>query len=112
MSGAPIGTVIAWFGTKVPVGYLECAGQILSKIHIPIFLRYWGIYMMAQLNWILISLNYLTIGGNFCVAGIMGGVLIKIVIWEANKGMQYEILRGDLQLQGQSLGKQLAELSS
>lgn len=31
MSGVPIGTVIAWSGTKVPVGYLECAGQILSK---------------------------------------------------------------------------------
>ncbi len=30
MSGVPVGTVIAWSGVKAPVGYLECAGQILS----------------------------------------------------------------------------------
>ncbi|MBP9483248.1 MAG: tail fiber protein [Negativicutes bacterium] len=31
MSGVPVGTIIAWSGTKAPVGYLECAGQILSQ---------------------------------------------------------------------------------
>ena len=31
MSGVPVGTVIAWSGVKAPVGYLECAGQILSQ---------------------------------------------------------------------------------
>ena len=31
MSGVPVGTVIAWSGVRAPVGYLECAGQILSQ---------------------------------------------------------------------------------
>ena len=31
MSGVPVGTIIAWSGTKAPVGYLECAGQIFSQ---------------------------------------------------------------------------------
>ena len=31
MSGVPVGTIIAWSGTKAPIGYFECAGQILSK---------------------------------------------------------------------------------